>query len=557
MAEYQGKKEEEKFEFDSAGEALGYISLDQARVLAMGTARETPGAYGRRFRNVPMAFEVVEDNETEDHYMVTLSFRPQGQFTGAPGQEQFFIEKEGAVAHRQVLGLPASGRGRRIPVVRISIGLVVLVIAAWAYVVFVGDRSGNGGGDDNQNAGLAPAATPAPTSIPPTATAAPVALIAPPVPTNAPPPTPTPANTSTPEPTRPPIPTATPTPVLPPANTLTPTSVPKPTTDPAAIAEFLSQPWVQGIPGTSNTASNPAILSMALSSDHVTIFATIQIGNNKSLFRSADGGRTWRGVASELEAYSLVFEPGNPQIVYANNGTWRSEDGGISWIQSPSVPGQPFIAYPDVLYAGGYLSQDKGETWRLVIEDVRYKLIPSGASLALFAVVQGVGDSRNYFVKSTDGGSTWDSVTLPKELDGTFNNHYDLLDFFFIDFSDPPNVFIGKVDGALFKANALKPTKWEKVPWPSGVNSVNWFAAHPTNPAVLAMVSNASTFVTFNSGGSWVELPKPEHMEGNVIREIGVGGASNGNKLVITGAVDSQVCVGTLLGVWCHSLSIN
>ena len=98
MADDQGEKEEQKFEFDSAGEALGYISLDQARVLAMQTAREAPGAYGRRFRNVPMAFEVVEDNETEDHYMVTMSFRPQGQFTGAPGQEQFFIEKEGTVA---------------------------------------------------------------------------------------------------------------------------------------------------------------------------------------------------------------------------------------------------------------------------------------------------------------------------------------------------------------------------------------------------------------------------------------------------------------------------
>ena len=31
MAEDDGKKEVEKFEFDSAGEALGYISLDQAR----------------------------------------------------------------------------------------------------------------------------------------------------------------------------------------------------------------------------------------------------------------------------------------------------------------------------------------------------------------------------------------------------------------------------------------------------------------------------------------------------------------------------------------------
>ena len=105
MAEDQGKQEE-KFDFTAEGEALSYISLDQARVLAMRTARETPGDYGLQYRNVTMALEVVEDSETEDHYLVTLSFRPQGRFTGTPGQEHFFIEKEGNVSVRQVLAIP-------------------------------------------------------------------------------------------------------------------------------------------------------------------------------------------------------------------------------------------------------------------------------------------------------------------------------------------------------------------------------------------------------------------------------------------------------------------
>ena len=104
MAEEEGKQEEEKFEFTSEGEVLGYISLDQARILAMRTARQAPGAYGRRFRNVPMAFEVTEDEETEDHYVVTLSFRPEGVFAGTPGREQFFIEKEGSVERPRVPG---------------------------------------------------------------------------------------------------------------------------------------------------------------------------------------------------------------------------------------------------------------------------------------------------------------------------------------------------------------------------------------------------------------------------------------------------------------------
>jgi len=39
MAE-EDKEDEPKLEFDSAGQTLGYISLDQARVLAMEHARD-------------------------------------------------------------------------------------------------------------------------------------------------------------------------------------------------------------------------------------------------------------------------------------------------------------------------------------------------------------------------------------------------------------------------------------------------------------------------------------------------------------------------------------
>jgi len=70
MAEDQGKPGEEKLEFTREGEDFGYISLDQARVLAMRTARENPGAYGRRYLTRPMAFDVVEGSETEDHYII-------------------------------------------------------------------------------------------------------------------------------------------------------------------------------------------------------------------------------------------------------------------------------------------------------------------------------------------------------------------------------------------------------------------------------------------------------------------------------------------------------
>ena len=51
MAEDEGK-EEEKFDFTREGEAVGYISLDQARALAMQTAKEAPGDHGSKIAYV-------------------------------------------------------------------------------------------------------------------------------------------------------------------------------------------------------------------------------------------------------------------------------------------------------------------------------------------------------------------------------------------------------------------------------------------------------------------------------------------------------------------------
>ena len=166
MAEDQEKKDEEKFEFTAEGEALGYIGMDQAQVRAMQVATETPGDYGPAYAGIRMAFEVVSAQETEDHYVITLSLRPQGDLSGRTGQEQFFIEKEGGVAHRQVLVFPR--RGRRFPVIPVAIGLAVAGVVAVIAVLAV---AGLGGGADSQ-----PGDTEAQVVVPPTTTA-PVAPI--------------------------------------------------------------------------------------------------------------------------------------------------------------------------------------------------------------------------------------------------------------------------------------------------------------------------------------------------------------------------------------------
>ena len=114
FGEEERKEDEGKTDyFTPEGEAVEYVSSDQASVLAIHTAREIPGDYGRQFEGIPMAFEVLREVQREDHYVITLSFRPQGDFGGTPGQEEFFIEKEGTVVHRQILSLPRLRGWRR------------------------------------------------------------------------------------------------------------------------------------------------------------------------------------------------------------------------------------------------------------------------------------------------------------------------------------------------------------------------------------------------------------------------------------------------------------
>ena len=67
-------EQEEKLEFTPKGEDFGFISLPQARVLAIQTARANP-ARRRWIRQRRMGFNVLNDYEDEDNYTIVLSFR--------------------------------------------------------------------------------------------------------------------------------------------------------------------------------------------------------------------------------------------------------------------------------------------------------------------------------------------------------------------------------------------------------------------------------------------------------------------------------------------------
>ena len=110
MAEDQGNKEEEKFEFTSKGEAL-YISLDQAVLKARRLAREGEQHYLQRLRWDEIIWIESNSETREDSYRVVLKFQRPARRTSEEqtGEEEFLFDLMGEVLDRQVLVWPVVG----------------------------------------------------------------------------------------------------------------------------------------------------------------------------------------------------------------------------------------------------------------------------------------------------------------------------------------------------------------------------------------------------------------------------------------------------------------
>ena len=169
----------------------------------------------------------------------------------------------------------------------------------------------------------------------------------------------------------------------------------------------------------------------------------------RGIFRTKDGGATWERVLYVDEntgGVQVEFDPTNPNVVYGsmwehregpwenasfsgkNNGLFKSTDGGTSWRQVKG--GLPTgaegagriclgigVSDPNRLYAavmsqtgrgaeGFYRSNDGGETWTLVSSDSRLgldvRVHPKNPDVIF------VGNIAAY--RSDDGGKTWTSI---------------------------------------------------------------------------------------------------------------------------------------------------
>jgi photosystem II stability/assembly factor-like uncharacterized protein len=172
----------------------------------------------------------------------------------------------------------------------------------------------------------------------------------------------------------------------------------------------------------------------------------------RGIFRSMDGGQTFEKVLYKDEntgGSDVVLDPSQPDTVYAamwearqgpwENGAWsgtgggifKSTDGGKTWRQltkglpeegvvqanlaiAPSNPGRLYAAIATPRGTGIYRSDDAGENWSQATTDSRPAARIGGGDVPVPAV-----DPKNPDIvysasvvtwKSTDGGKTWTGI---------------------------------------------------------------------------------------------------------------------------------------------------
>ena len=199
---------------------------------------------------------------------------------------------------------------------------------------------------------------------------------------------------------------------------------------------------------------NPDVVLIAVIGD------LFKNSKERGIYKTSDGGKNWRKVLYVNErsgGNDIIFDPGNPRVIYAStwnirrtpyslesggNGSylWKSTDEGNTWKNISNSDGLPkgilgkigvavSPVNPDIVYAlienkngGLFKSLDAGKSWKLINKDRNlrqrawyYTRIYADTKLEDRIYVMNV-----QFWRSEDGGKTFKSYDTPH------GDHHDL-----------------------------------------------------------------------------------------------------------------------------------
>lgn len=249
-------------------------------------------------------------------------------------------------------------------------------------------------------------------------------------------------------------------------------------------------------------SAEPEVQSIAVSAGPSP---SIYIGARQGVFRSMDGGKTWKQLRQGLfneNIRAIEIDPSNRLTIYAGTekGIFKSEDGGDNWTDwFEGSSGLDDVDIKDLAInpknteniiaatAGGlYVSQDAGDTWQLKLErsNARFVKVSPNAQNIYF------GTDKVIF-KSVDGGNTWE-----KKWEGTLPQSLDLLS---LD-TDPEFLYAGTRNGLYKSFN--RGLAWIK---DKTINSatIQNLAVAQDNHSNIYLITEKNLYHTMDGGDHW------------------------------------------------------
>jgi hypothetical protein len=238
------------------------------------------------------------------------------------------------------------------------------------------------------------------------------------------------------------------------------------------------------------------------------------------IWKSTNKGSTWTQLAASntnsfVRIMDLAVTSTGRIIVAASGGLYTSDNGGTSFTrrQSSSYFADVEIAangdlYAGTRYSGGlYKSTNNGTTWTLITnlggspDRIEIACAPSDSN-TLYVVSSGGSGSVDveWFKKSTNGGSSWTTLTIPKYTSNTALHFtrgqawYDLI--LWVHPTNKNMVIAGGVD---LHRTTNGGTSWSGVSYWNSASSLPY--VHADQHAIVSRPGNNNEVIFGNDGG--------------------------------------------------------
>ncbi|MBK6722137.1 MAG: glycosyl hydrolase [Acidobacteria bacterium] len=258
------------------------------------------------------------------------------------------------------------------------------------------------------------------------------------------------------------------------------------------------------------------------------------------VFKSTDAGRTWKKIGLELSQHisRIIVHPKNPDLVYVavqgalysksqQRGLFKSLDGGATWknvlfvddktgaVELSMDANNPRIMYaamwehgrlPWKVISGGpgsglYKSTDSGETWEKMKNGLPEEMGKMSIAVArsnsdkVYALIESDSnkDARGLYV-SNNAGKSWSQVTDRPELVQRAWYYIEL----FIDPKNENTIYV--LSAPALRSNDGGRT-WESLGGTHGDYHDLWI--NPDNPNNYVISNDGGAAITFNKGRSY------------------------------------------------------